>query len=324
MWCPKQRGYAFTLIELLVVVAIIALLIAILLPTLSMAKEQARVAVCLANLRSVTQAGASYCMDEGHPVFALRWPCYIEGQLVMFELATPFIWGGGVPDKKAVNWDYGQGGLNPAEWKTDTYCVRPIHRPMNRHLDAEVAWDHPKRVRKNRARRRIPMELPDYLKCPSDRTAAFWLIEEPPSPLPDADTPFRTWEWWGTSYSINWYWSQYYGEDPSHPGMYHCLTRPGYCRSLINSKNDSGAAEFLLFFEGRLLNGMFGARPRGYAEQDPRQVMGWHRQENTYSIGFLDGHAAYGYLDTRYIDGPGWTVWPNRPWGEFWQPYEDN
>jgi len=57
----KRR--AFTLIELLVVVAIIMLLIGILLPSLSRAREQARRAVCASNVRNIAQAIHVYAGD---------------------------------------------------------------------------------------------------------------------------------------------------------------------------------------------------------------------------------------------------------------------
>ena len=69
-----SRG-GFTLIELLVVVAIIALLVSILLPSLNKAREQAKTAVCGSNLRSFGQASAVYETDHESFVPCDPWEC---------------------------------------------------------------------------------------------------------------------------------------------------------------------------------------------------------------------------------------------------------
>ncbi len=60
----RSRQWGFSLIELLVVVAVIAILAALLLPVLGQAKDKAKRAACMSNLRQIGVAFALYLSEQ--------------------------------------------------------------------------------------------------------------------------------------------------------------------------------------------------------------------------------------------------------------------
>ena len=62
--CPLACR-AFTLVEVLVVAGVVALLVSILLPSLSAARKQAKAVACRSNIRQVVLANGYYRDDHG-------------------------------------------------------------------------------------------------------------------------------------------------------------------------------------------------------------------------------------------------------------------
>lgn len=92
----RRRVPGFTLIELLVVVAIIALLISILLPSLTAARDEAKAVACLANCRQLTYAIAMYQQEEKGSVPLNAWSeaaWYVDKKDLWFYKLVPLYLG---------------------------------------------------------------------------------------------------------------------------------------------------------------------------------------------------------------------------------------
>lgn len=174
-----RGGGGFTLIELLVVVAIIAILMSLLLPSLQKAKDTAKSVVCVNNLRQLNMAAIGYADDyngllpprlnnaAGTPVFYAYWPLYLlpylGGYKGLVDWTTPASLGhfeirNGITYKtygdtgtRQVTPFYCPGAAGPSLWPTyggaygwtgnGIWCDYGINDRLAGIIDASGSWN---------------------------------------------------------------------------------------------------------------------------------------------------------------------------------------
>jgi prepilin-type N-terminal cleavage/methylation domain-containing protein len=110
-WNRRVGNDAFTLIELLVVVAIIALLISILLPSLGSARAQARTSICSSRISQLTKALYLYSEDfsETPPFMGIGWENLPPSSNLSNTASAP----GDIPKMSLLDWAVAENWLSP-------------------------------------------------------------------------------------------------------------------------------------------------------------------------------------------------------------------
>jgi prepilin-type N-terminal cleavage/methylation domain-containing protein/prepilin-type processing-associated H-X9-DG protein len=262
---------AFSLIELLVVIGIIALLMTLLIPSLSRAKELTRIAVCKSNLRQIGTAMVMYFADNRD------WFPFEKSNDLNYLRDCYY---GGHPGRQWPNDPANWWGYVRPEWR-DT----PGGRPFNMYLYPGLPnWDVPPGHPLYDAVRNLPV-----FRCPSD-TGGFWQYDPNLTPVGPLLYSER-----GTSYTVNYHFTLNWAI-----GLYRgrWLQR---ANALLRVQMQTSAARFLILFEDPLDSSIWLRIPR----------RGWHNRWVQHSVLFLDGHAEHTKIDpsTRTgREGYGWKA----------------
>lgn len=273
--CRSPGKPGFTLIELLVVVSIIALLIAILLPSLKRAREQAKAAVCSANLKGIATASATYAIDDDRenavPVHAKTLDMSNK-----HDLLVPQFGFGGKSGR-------GRYLANSEYWGTGV-GKGPATRPLNNFIYKEGFRDYglyngPDLRDKWRADQHLPL---DMFRCPSDTghtgdRTLWW-----------QDVQMPAYDFFGNSYYANALWI-------GMPGMScRMWSQSPFLRPLSRVPTP---ANTLYYSEACGRRAFWSSanqpqdRPCDYSDDSVKLVMGWHKRKWTFQAAFVDTHA---------------------------------
>lgn len=255
---------AFTLIELLVVVAIIALLISILLPSLQGAREQGKRAVCLSNEKAIATSCMAYASEDRaeQPIPIMHTMIKPVGQYWLYRCANWFAWGGRDGQKKfeglMLNSDNATGVKVSGDTKPSYGADR---RPLNRYVySSQISGSDNN-------------NMPLY-RCPSDSGYPdSALIDDAPRSI----FQIPCYDAIGNSYRASMY--CYLGDTGAF-----AMGPWGHRLSTLQN-----TGKLILMGEPTFFN-MIG-QDDGSVDPDPVIVIGWHKRKMTDNLIFTDGSA---------------------------------
>jgi prepilin-type N-terminal cleavage/methylation domain-containing protein len=276
---------AFTLIELLVVVAIIALLIAILLPSLQRAREAAKRSTCLSQMKNIATTSRVYEADDpqgwGIPVHPLQYaqdpgnPTYIGA----------YEYGG----KSGIGQDdflTGQPG-DPLNSKYGTRAgFGPATRPLNDLLYIGGFQDNKDDLVGERRDTTLALDL---FRCPADAFAPRAGHCEDWTNHPERSS----YDHFGTSYTANVFLTATSG------GPNPMYSNAPYLRPTTRVPTPART----IFYEENIGRWAWAARRevctwiqdlgKGVDIGPLKQIEGWHGKPWYYARSFVDAHAEY-------------------------------
>ena len=296
---------AFTLVELLVVIAIIALLISILLPSLARAREQAKSAKCLANLRDMVSASFGYAhSDPGESLIPIMPTLRNTSHLSASRRA----WGGKSGRHELDQNDPALPG--DAQMYSTKNGFGPGKRPLN---DLLFKGGYPKRsyeeiddLELEEARRDELLDLPVF-KCPADvgyqggKDGSTGIFLYGAGTMREFKEERPLYDVAGNSYATD---SLLTVGGTEIPGVmsWGTMLRP-------YSQNPSPGEQYL-YLDGNGFYSVFW----NFADvcdcsqgnnDDQAYTWGWHGRNRVHNAGYVDGHAVPTLFEIRTDVGDG-------------------